>query len=290
MLKLRTILKNIALVAMVSLFTPLTLLANNGKDVGLQLYSLREILPNDVKGTLEQVAKAGYTQVEVYGFNIKDKFWGLTPIELKKILDANKIKAVSGHFNMYPYLENGDEAELKAAIAAAKVLGLKYITIPYLLPETRKDAADYQTLAKRLNYAGKLCRDAGMRLAYHNHDFEFIPYNGVTGLNILLSQTDPKLVDFELDIYWAIRSGIDPVDLFKANPGRFKMWHVKDMDKNNHELNAEIGTGTINYKSLFQQAKLSGLKYFFVEHENNYKPDQLGSVTQSCKYLKQQIL
>jgi len=279
------------LLAVILFFTGmLTSNAQKRKDVGLQLYSLREMLPKDVQGTLQKVSLAGYTQVELYGFNIKDQFWGLKPVELKKILEENHLKPISGHFNMFPYLKTGEEAELKAAIDAAKILGLKYITIPWLLPDMRTSAKDYMTLAKRLNHAGQLCKNAGLKFAYHNHDFEFIKYGNETGMDILLKNTDKKLVDFEMDIYWVIRSGLKPYALFKANPGRFVMWHIKDMDKADPALNAEVGSGTIDYKDLFKYAKLSGMKYFFVEHETNYKPDMIGSITQSCTFIKDQIL
>ncbi|RAJ37320.1 sugar phosphate isomerase/epimerase family protein [Pedobacter cryoconitis] len=264
--------------------------AQKRKDVGLQLYSLRELISKDVQGTLQKVSTAGYTQVELYGFSIKDQFWGLKPAELKKILDENHLKPISGHFNMTPYFKTGEQAELKAAIDAAKILGLKYVTIPWLNPDVRTSAADYRTMAKRLNYAGQLCKNAGLKLAYHNHDFEFIKYGNETGMDILLKNTDKKLVNFEMDIYWVIRSGIQPYTLFKANPGRFVMWHIKDMDKSDPALNAEVGSGSINYKDIFKHAKLSGMKYFFVEHETNYKPDMIGSVTQSCKFIKDEIL
>lgn len=164
------------------------------------------------------------------------------------------------------------------------------MTIPWLEPDQRTSAEDYKTVAKRLNYAGQLCKNSGLKLAYHNHDFEFIKYGNETGMDILLSQTDKKLVDFELDIYWVIRSGLKPYDLFKANPGRFVMWHIKDMDKSDPHLNAEIGSGSIDYKAIFKQAKLSRMKYSFVEHESNYKPDRIGSITQSCSFMKNQIL
>lgn len=279
------------LLAAILLFTgALTANAQKKKDLGLQLYSLRELLPQDVKGTLQKVAQAGYTQVELYGFNIKNQFWGLKPIEIKKILEEYQLKPISGHFNMTPYFEDGSTAELKAAIDAAKILGLKYVTIPWIEPNRRNSAEDYKTIAKRLNYAGQLCKNAGLKLAYHNHDFEFIKYGNETGWDILLKNTDKKLVNFELDIYWVIRSGLQPYDLFKANPGRYVMWHIKDMDKADHTLNAEVGSGTIDYKAIFKQAKLSGMKYFFVEHESNYKPDMIGSITQSCNYMKEQIL
>ncbi len=260
------------------------------KAVGLQLYSLRVDLPKDLKGTIEKVGKAGFSQVETYGFSIKDQFWGLTPIEFKKLLAANGLTAVSNHFSLGSYLSDGNTSELKASIAAAKVLGSKYVTIPYLDQSIRKTAADYKKIAAKINVAAKMCKDAGLRLAYHNHDFEFEKFGETTGYQILLNETDKNLVDFELDLYWVARSGNDPLKLFKQNPGRFTMWHVKDMDKTNPELNAEVGTGSIDWKPIFAAAKLSGMKYFFVEHETNYKPNPIESVAASCDYLKKNIL
>lgn len=260
------------------------------KNVGLQLWSLRDELPKDVKGTIEKVAKAGFTQVEPYGFSIKDQYWGLNPIEFKKLLDDNGLYAPSGHYSLTNYLANGDKAELEEAIVAAKVLGSEYITIPWLDPSIRKNADDYKKLVEKINVAGKMCKDAGIRLAYHNHDFEFEKQGDTTGYEILLKGTNKNLVDFELDLYWVVRSGNDPLKLFKENPGRFTMWHVKDMDKKDPNLNAEVGTGSINFKTIFADAKLSGMKYFFVEHESNYKPNPMESVAASCAYIKKELI
>ncbi|RZL28644.1 MAG: sugar phosphate isomerase/epimerase [Pedobacter sp.] len=260
------------------------------KAVGLQLYSLRAELPKDVKGTIEKVAKAGFTEVELYGFSIKDQFWGMNPIEFKKLLDANGLKAPSGHYGLGSYLTDGNTAELEEAIVAAKILGSEYVTIPWLDQSIRKTADDYKKIAAKINVAGKMCKDAGLRLAYHNHDFEFQKLGETTGYQILLNETDKNLVDFELDLYWVVRSGNDPIKLFTDNPGRFTMWHVKDMDKTNPALNTEVGSGSINWKPIFADAKLSGMKHFFVEHETNYKPNPMESVAASCAYLKKNIL
>jgi len=275
------------MVAAAAVLAPSFAFAAREKVVGLQLYSLRDDLPKDVKGVLEKVAKAGFKEVETYGFSIKDQFWGLTPQELKKILDDNGLKAVSGH---YSYLIDDNEAELNAAIAAAKVLGSEYVTVPWLDQSIRKKADDYKKLAIKINKAGQVCKDAGIRLAYHNHNFEFDKHGDTTGYEILLSGTDKSLVDFELDLYWVVRSGKDPIKLFKENPGRFTMWHVKDMDKNKKEWNTEVGQGSINFKTIFAAAKLSGMKHFFVEHETNYKPNPIESVAASCAYIKKELI
>lgn len=275
------------MVAAAALLAPSFAFAAREKVVGLQLYSLRDELPKDVKGVLEKVAKAGFKEVETYGFSIKDQFWGLTPQELKKILDDNGLKAVSGH---YSYLIDDNPEELNAAIAAAKVLGSEYVTVPWLDQSIRKSADDYKKLAIKINKAGQVCKDAGIRLAYHNHNFEFDKHGDTTGYEILLSGTDKSLVDFELDLYWVVRSGKDPIKLFKENPGRFTMWHVKDMDKNKKEWNTEVGQGSINFKTIFAAAKLSGMKHFFVEHETNYKPNPIESVAASCAYIKKELI
>ncbi|WP_131535670.1 sugar phosphate isomerase/epimerase family protein [Pedobacter nototheniae] len=290
MLSRRSFLINSSMAAAAAFLIPSLAFAAVKRKVGLQLYSLRDELPKDVKGTLEKVAKAGFGEVETYGFSIKDQFWGLTPTQLKKILDDNGLKAVSGHYGLGSFLADGNTDELKAAIAAAKVLKSEYVTIPWLDEHIRKSAEDYKKIAERINIAGKMCKDAGLRLAYHNHNFEFEKHGDTTGYEILLKNTDKNLVDFELDLYWVVRSGNDPIKLFKENPGRFTMWHVKDMDKTNPALNAEVGTGSIDFKTIFADAKLSGMKHFFVEHETNYKPNPLGSVTASCTYIKKSLI
>ncbi|MCC9071396.1 sugar phosphate isomerase/epimerase [Flavobacterium sp. F-65] len=264
--------------------------ASNKKAIGLQLYTLRNELPKDVKGTLEKVAQAGYTEVELYGFSIKDQFWGLSPKELKKVLDTNGLKAVSGHYGLGTYLSNGDTSELEAAIKAAKVLKSEYITVPWLDESLRTSANDYKKIALLLNKAGKMCKEAGLKLAYHNHDFEFKKYNGITGYEILLKETDKNLVYFEMDLYWIVYSKINPIELFKQNSGRFTMWHVKDMDKNNATLNTEIGSGSIDFKSIFEEARLSGMKYFFVEQETNYKPNEIESIKTSCQFIAKELI
>lgn len=260
------------------------------KEIGLQLYTLRDEITKDVKSTLEKVAAAGFTTVETYGFSIKDQFWGLSPMELKKILDANKLKAVSGHYNLGSFLYDGNTAELIAAIEAAKILKSEFLTIPWVDEPFRKNIQDYKKIAARLNEAAKMCANAGLKLAYHNHDFEFQKHDGMTGYEILLKETDKNSVYFELDLYWVVRSGNDPLQLFSENPGRFKMWHVKDMDKIDKALNKEIGSGSIDFKPIFKEAKLSGMKHFFVEQENNFTGNSFQSIKTSCDFILKELM
>jgi sugar phosphate isomerase/epimerase len=260
------------------------------KNIGLQLYSLREDFPKDVKGVLEKVAKAGFSEVETYGFSIKKGFFGTSIKDFKNILCDNGLKAPSGHYDFSSFIKEGNSDFLKASIETAKTLGSDYVTVPWLEESIRKSADDYKRIALKVNEAAVLCKDAGLKLAYHNHDFEFMPFGNTTGYEILLNKTDKNLVDFELDLYWVVRSGNNPLKLFKENPGRFKMWHIKDMDKNDPKLNTEIGKGSINFKAIFAEAKLSGMEHFFVEHETNYHPNPMESVKTSCAYVEKYLI
>ncbi|ABQ05216.1 sugar phosphate isomerase/epimerase family protein [Flavobacterium johnsoniae] len=290
MITRRTFIINTSLTAATVLALPSLAFSMYKKEIGLQLYTLREELPKNVKAVLEKVAASGYTNVETYGFSIKDQFWGLSPVELKKILDENNLKAVSGHYNLGSFLYDGNTAELIASIEAAKTLKSEFLTVPWVDESFRKSLEDYKKIASRLNQAAKMCADSGLKLAYHNHDFEFQKHDGVTGYEILLNGTDKSLVCFELDLYWVVRSGNDPLQLFKENPGRFKMWHVKDMDKQNQALNTEVGSGLIDFKPFFAAAKQAGMVHFFVEQENNFAVNSFQSIKTSCGFISQKLI
>lgn len=290
MITRRNFLINTSLTAAAVLALPSLAFSMNKKEIGLQLYTLREELSKNVKVTLEKVAASGYTNVETYGFSIKDQFWGLSPVELKNILDENNLKAVSGHYNLGSFLYDGNSAEVIAAIEAAKILKSDFLTVPWIDEPFRKNIDDYTKIASRLNQAAKMCADAGLKLAYHNHDFEFQKHDGVTGYEILLNETDKNLVCFELDLYWVVRSGNDPLQLFKENPGRFKMWHVKDMDKKNQDLNIEAGSGLIDFKPFFAAAKQSGMVHFFVEQENNFAVNSFQSIKTSFDFISRELM
>jgi len=255
---------------------------------GLQLYSLRDYIGQDVKGVLAKVAKAGYQQVETYGYSPEKHFWGLKPTEFKAVLAANGLTTPSGHYDLGDYLRTGDEALLAPTIAAAKACGQQYLIVPYLEEKLRATPADFQALATKLNKAGTRCKAAGLRLGYHNHDFEFKPLGGGTLYNVLLKETDPALVAFELDIYWVVRAGQDPARLMQAHPKRFPLWHVKDMDKANPDLNTEVGRGSIDYHKLMTYAGTAGLKYPIMEQEN-FTLDAYQSITQSAAYMRKSL-
>jgi len=258
--------------------------------IGLQLYSLRDIIKNDIRGILSKVAAIGYKEVETFGYTAKDGYWGLDAKTFAAALKQHGLTAPSGHYEMDHFIDGTSGDILKSYVEAANVIGSEYVTVPYLQPPLRKTEDQFKKIAEKLNEAANICKAGGIKLAYHNHDFEFTKFGNTTGYEILLNGTDKNLVDFELDLYWVNKVGIDPLTLFKANPGRFTMWHIKDMDKNNHEVNAEVGQGAVNFKSIFTGAQTAGVKHYFVEHEFNYKPNELGSIQTSFDYVNKELL
>ncbi|MCX3266113.1 TIM barrel protein [Pedobacter agri] len=264
--------------------------------IGIGLFTLREQLTADVKETIAHVAKIGYNQVETYygypgKYEVKG-FWGLEAKDFNTLLKDNNLTCPSGHYNTTEFLSTGDEKILKSHIEVANSVGQKYFVIPALPTDIRTNGTldDYKRMAARFNIAGELCKKAGLKLAYHNHNFEFKDQgNGITGYDILLKETDAKLVGFELDIFWAVNAGLNPVDMFKKNPGRYKMFHVKDMDKQDKAVFAEVGSGRIDFKSIFAESKMAGLDYIFTE-QDLIKKDPYESITESYNYVKNNLI
>jgi sugar phosphate isomerase/epimerase len=287
----RTFLKQASLGAAAATLLPqMTFAATRKHALGLQLYSLRETLPDDVKGTLEHVAKVGFKEVETYGYELKNGFWGTDIQQFNQILKANGMTTPSGHYSVDPFLAaDGTEDDFLPWLDTAHKLNQKYFVIPYLGDSLRGSIDDYKRLAEKFNVAGKLCKDAGLKLGYHNHDFEFTDYNGQNGYETLLAETDKNLVDFEMDIYWVARSGIDPIALFNKYPGRFPLWHVKDMNKADNDLNTEIGAGSIDYVAIFDDMKKAGTKHLIIEQEN-FDMNPYKSLTQSVNYIEKDLL
>jgi sugar phosphate isomerase/epimerase len=260
------------------------------KVVGLQLYSLREYIGKDVSGVIAKVAAAGYKDVETYGFDPTNQFFGLSPKDFMEVLKSNGLTSTSGHYNPNDFLNGKGTDDLKYMIEGANVLNQQHLVIPYLPEEMRKSTDDYKKLAEKLNKAAELCSQSKLQLAYHNHDFEFKKWDGgVRGYDILLKETDKNLVDFEMDLYWVVRSGNDPIKLFMQNPGRFKLWHVKDMDKTNNKINTEVGSGKIDFRKIFAKSKLAGVQHIFMEQEN-FSMDPYESITKSSKYIRNVLL
>ena len=259
--------------------------------IGIQLYTLRDDIVKDVKGVISTIAAAGYREVETYGLSSDEQFFGLSVKDFAQLLKSHNIKSPSGHYMPSEMLFNkGNGDDVKMLCDVGHTLGHQYIVIPYLEEGKRKTIDQYKALAERMNKAGEICKAANLQLAYHNHDFEFLQINGQRGYDILMNDTDKDLLKLELDLYWVVRAGLDPLDLFKQQPGRFPMVHVKDMDKADRTLNTEIGNGSIDFKPIIANAKLGGIKHYYLEQENNYVPDRFTSVQNSFSFIRKNLL
>lgn len=286
----RNFLKQSAILTSGFAMTPSDLFLTQTK-IGLQLYTLRDDIAKDVKGVIGKVAAAGYKEVETFGLSKEQKFFGLSVKEFGQLLKANNLTTPSGHYMPSEMLfENGNGDDVKKLCDVGNTLGHKYIVIPYLEAGRRKSIDQYKALAERMNKAGEICKKANLQLAYHNHDFEFLEIDGQRGYDVFMNETDKGLLKLELDLYWVVRAGLNPVDLFKKQPGRFPMVHIKDMDKVDRTKNTEIGNGSINFKKIMANAKLGGIKHYYVEHENNYAPDTIGSIQKSYAYIRKNLL
>lgn len=234
--------------------------AANTQPFGLQLYTLRDVLPQDPKGLLKQVASFGYKQIEGYE-GPQGIFWGMSHTDFKKYMDELGLQFISSHCNTRQNFEQ------KAAQAGE--IGMKYLINPYLGKQKTLD--DYKRAAEEFNRNGEICRKAGLRFAYHNHGYTFEQQEGQYPQDVLMQNTDPALVDYQMDMYWVVTAGQDPDAWFKKYPNRFKLGHVKDRRKGAPagEANASVvvGTGSIDYSDVLKKARAAGMEYFIVEQE-----------------------
>lgn len=224
--------------------------------IGLQLYTVRKELEKDFTGTLAKVAAIGYKEVEFAGY------FNIFPKDIKALLKANNLNAISAHISLKDIRENLDKT-----IESALTIGHKYLICGYLPAEDRKSLDDYKRLAAFFNRAGEKCKKAGIQFGYHNHDFEFATIDNAISYDVLLKETDANFVKMELDLYWIAKAGRDPLKYFAENPNRFALLHVKDMDATLKKDFTEVGRGVINFKDIFAQAKKAGIKHYFVEQD-----------------------
>ncbi|MCK8491320.1 sugar phosphate isomerase/epimerase [Spirosoma sp. RP8] len=266
-------LKTSALAMAAALAPSLDVLAKPAKSVGLQLYTLRDLLPKDLEGTLKKVAEIGYKEVELFGYS-DGKFFGKTPTEFSALLKSLGLSAPSGHYttgNTMPNAKGTLKNDWKRAVDDAAALGQKYMVCAYLFPQERT-MDDYKRHIDLFNKSAEVCKASGIQFAYHNHDFEFKEMDGQLPYDMILKGTDPNLVKMELDLYWASFAGQDPVALFKKHPGRFPLWHAKDMAKTKEREFAEVGEGSINFQRIFDAKKIAGMTHYFVEQDVCKRP------------------
>jgi len=242
------------------------------KRVGVQLYSVRDMMKADLPGTLAQVAGIGYKEVEFAGY------FGRTPTQIRELLKRNKLSSPSSHLP-FESLQSGWQKQLDDA----KTAGHEWVTIAWIPEEKRRTLDDWKSHAAAFNRAGEQAKAAGLRFAYHNHDFEIRPVEGTRPLDLLLSSTDPKLVDFELDLYWVVFGGGSPLDFFNRYPKRFKMVHVKDSAGPPDNKMVDVGQGKIDFRSIFAQSEKAGIKHYFVEHDQ--PADPIATLRNSYNYL-----
>jgi sugar phosphate isomerase/epimerase len=282
-------------------------------DIGIQLYTLSDLMVADTKGTLQKVASIGFKELETAA-TAKGYYYGYKPKEFAAVAKDMGMHWRSHHVMGAPFdmvkmaemikkMSGGDEAKAKQTMERLKYLG----TVPSLKTDYQKlvdEAAEggisYLVCASIpvstmdemkfavdiFNKTGEACKKAGLQFAYHNHATEFDQIEGQRPFDYILSNTDKELVKMELDLGWATKAGQNPVDLFKLHPGRFPLYHAKDMDKVN-KAPAEVGTGIVDFKTAFDHAGESGMKYFFVEQDQ--APQPLQNVTNSYNYLKKML-
>ncbi len=260
---------------------------------GLQLYTVRDPMAKDAEGTLLRIAQLGYEDLETFGFD-QDRiaYYGFEARRFKQILDARGLTTTSGHYDLFRYLNQplpALQSYVSKCIEGALALDQRYITWPGLDPESRT-LDHFKVLAGRLNVIGEQIRKAGHGLAYHNHDFEFIDHGGETGYDILIRETDPQLVKIQLDLFWSVHSSKRSArELFQEQPGRFVMWHIKDMNSQDKNRYTELGNGRIDFTKILPDAELAGLQYYFVEQGDHFAVDPMQSIATSMEYVKNEL-
>jgi sugar phosphate isomerase/epimerase len=257
-------------------------------DPGIQLYTVRDAMKANAKETLAQVARLGYKNLELAGYS-NGKFYGMEPAEFRKVVEDLGMKVISSHTGVEVKGVDTGNAQ-KMAEDHAKI-GVKYCIQPWLVEERRKSADSYKKFVDELNLVAQVMKKNNIKFGYHNHDFEFKKVDNVIPYyDIFLKNADPKLMTFEIDLYWATKAGQNPVEIFKKYPGRFELWHVKDMEIGPDKFFAPVGTGTINYKEIFANQKESGMKYYFVEQDATRDNKPMDAIKTSIDNLKSKIL
>lgn len=279
--------------------------------IGLQLYTLGNLMTTDARGTLQQLASIGYKELETAGSQ-KGNYYGYKPKEFAAMVKDMGMHWRSAHvggagFSPEQMMKTAKTAEDSARIQkmverfknAPKTLNLKENYqqladdaaeggISYLVCSSIpvKTLDEIKTAVDVFNKFGEACKKNGVQFAYHNHTTEFDQVEGHRPFDYILSNTDKDLVKMELDLAWATKANQDPIQLFKLHPGRYPLWHAKDLDKTTKNP-AEVGTGLVDFKHIFDNAKESGMKYFFVEQDG--APQPLQNVTNSYNYLNKML-
>ena len=267
----RDFLKKAALTGIIA-SSPSLALAQDRKvqTIGLQLYSLRAEMAEDFEGTLEQLAELGFKEMEFAGYH------GKTPVEVRRILDSFGLVSPAAHIQLNAIREN-----LEREIETAATIGQQYIVVPSL-PSNERSLSHYERHADTLNTAGEKTKEANIQVGYHNHSFEFeAQEQGKIGYDYLTDLTQEDLVVFEMDLFWIVNAGHDPVTYFGQLPNRFPMLHVKDRNIGGEMV--DVGRGVIDFAQIFSHVDTAGFKHYFIEHD--YPTDGINSIAFSYNTL-----
>ena len=238
--------------------------------IGVQLYSVRGAMEENVETTLARVAEIGYSEVEFAGY------FDRSAQQIRSLLDQNGLTSPATHLSLEVLEDDWD-----AMLEFAQTVGHHYLVVPSLPEDERTSLDGFHSAAERLNSLGQRAQEVGLAVAYHNHNFEFAPIEGQVPYDVLVAETDPALVVFEMDLFWITKGGGDPFTYFRAYPGRFHLVHVKDMDDAGEMVS--VGAGSIDFAALFAQSEQAGIRHYFVEHDN--AADPFASITASYNYL-----
>lgn len=288
----RDFIKHTALSSVGALIQPLWLSETKTKldlsKVGLQLYTVRQNIEDDLLSTLRKIKDIGYSHVEGASYNNR-KFYGHTREHYLKILRDVGLKMTSNHIE-FGRPNDKDRFNMnynwEKVCEDAAFMGQEYLVCPWLPNEIRTTIDNDKSTAKLLNICGVAAKKHGLKMCYHNHGFEFVPLDKILPFDILAQETDSDLVHFELDIYWTHRAGIDTQKLIKKYRGRFPLFHIKDMEAAPNLSFTEFGTGVINWKKMFKLSEIAGLKYFYIEQDDMKKYNAIESIQISYDNLK----
>lgn len=239
---------------------------------GAQLYTVRDAMAGDVEATLTRVAAAGYTEIEFAGL------FGRKPADVSATLKRLKLRAIASHGDWKRMRDEPD-----ALIAETRALGAKYLVLAWLPPEERQTLAQWRWWIAHINGVAASARRARLHFAYHAHDFEYVSIDGVRPIDLLLTETDRRNVQFEIDVYWTVKSGDDPIALVRKHPDRFVLAHLKDMRASDGAM-ADLGDGKIDIATFLKAARKVGLKHAFVERDDSADP--FLTLERSLKYWK----
>lgn len=281
----RSFVKNTLAAGAVVPFVDINLDQKKKKNIGIQIYTIRDVMGKDAKGGIKAIADAGYKNIELAGYN-NGKVYGMPVAELKKMTKDLGMKIPSSHVsaNLTDYFKNKEiPTDYLKGLDDAVFLGQTYQIWPFLLPAFRNDVDNAKRIAECFNKAGAEAKKRGLQFGYHNHDFEFASLGDTTMMNIFLKECDPKLVTFELDLYWVVYANVDPVSFIKKNPGRFSLYHVKDMTKGDKRESIEIGDGSIDFNKIFSEG--GPADYYLVEQEA-YRTNSLEAMKANLNRIK----